>query len=35
MRCPQKRRYEAVTVMAAAGLPVQLATRVLGASESG
>jgi hypothetical protein len=32
---PPKRRYEAIAVMAGQGLPVQLATRVLGVSESG
>ena len=30
-----KRRYEAIAVITAEGLPVQLATRVLGVSESG
>jgi hypothetical protein len=34
MWCSQ-RRYEAITVIASQGLPVQLATRVLGVSESG
>jgi putative transposase len=32
--CP-KRRFEAIVVVAGEGLPVQLATRVLGVSESG
>lgn len=31
----RKRRYDAIAVMAAEKLPVQLATRVLGVSESG
>jgi putative transposase len=34
MWCP-KRRFEAIAVMAAERLPVQLAARVLGVSESG
>lgn len=34
MWCPT-RRFEAITVMAAGQLPVQLATRVLAVSESG
>jgi hypothetical protein len=32
---PPRRRFEAIAVMAAEGLPVQLATRVLGVSQSG
>ena len=32
--CAPKRRYEAITVMATERLPLQLATRVLGVSES-
>jgi len=34
MWCPQK-RFEAIAVMATERLPVQLAARVLGVSESG
>jgi hypothetical protein len=34
-RCDAPRRFEAIAVMASEGLPVQVATRVLGVSESG